>query len=355
MKKAVCIVLILCLALLPCAALAADSAVCFIAINDDLLPLTSQAYSQGGLFYVPVTVFTQLRLYSTYQSSTSTLEITSSSRQMFFNLATGETYDSNNTYYTASAIMRGGVVYVPVDFVCRQFGLSWSYIRGNGYGDLCRITDGTASLSDVLFMNAAAPLMSSRYNEYVGATVSPDANDGSVSNADSVIFLSFQGMPGDDMLTALNTYGIKATFFLTASEIAENPGAVRRIAGEGHNIGALCSSSPASEYSDFSSALWTAARMASVLVAAASRDYSDSCEYWAGVNGLVFCDYTVDGVRSGAGVTASELAAMLSGSRSPLIYLRIQCSRTTESDIVNIINTLRSGSSILAACETSEV
>lgn len=354
MKRTLCFFLILLIALLPCTAMAADSSVCFIAINDDLLPLTSQAYSQGGQYYVPASVFSRLRIYSSYHAGSSTAELTGSAKQMFFNVETGETYDSNNNYYTSSAIMRGGTVYVPVDFVCRQFGLSWSYIRGDGYGDVCRITDGSNSLSNEIFMTAARPLMVSRYNEYTGSSISPNTGNDDVSSADSVIFLSFQGLPSSDALTILSGYGIKATFFLTADEIESSPATVRRIIGEGHNVGALCSTSPALEYAAVSSALWNEAHAATVLVASASREYDAACESWAGSSGLVFCDYNIDGVRSGAGITASELAALLSGRRAPLMYLRLQCCTTTYSNINGILNTLTSGSAVLAAGETSE-
>ena len=352
-KKAVCVILVLLLALLPGAALAADSSVCFIAVNDNLLPLTSQASSQSGQYYVPMSVFTSLRIYSSFHSGTSTAELTSSTRQMFFNVETGETYDSNNNYYTSSAIMRGGTVYVPVDFVCRQFGLSWSYIRGSGYGDVCRITDGSSSLSNEMFMAAARPLMVSRYNEYTGSSVSPDVDGGEVEAADSVIFLSFRGMPTGDTLNTLLSYGVKATFFLTAEEIRSDPSIVRRIAGEGHNIGALCSSDPAREHGEFLDALWSEAHMTSVLIASYSRDYDALCTVYAGQAGLVFCDYSIDGVRSGAGATASDIAAALSGGRSPIMYLRLQSSRTTDANLSAILSTLTNGSVVLAVSETS--
>ena len=169
-----------------------------------------------------------------------------------------------------------------------------------------------------------------------------------------MIFLSFQGLPSSDALTILSGYGIKATFFLTADEIESSPATVRRIVGEGHNVGALCSTSPALEYAEVSSALWNEAHAATVLVASASREYDAACESWAGSSGLVFCDYNIDGVRSGAGITASELAALLSGRRAPLMYLRLQCCTTTYSNINGILNTLTSGSAVLAAGETSE-
>ena len=123
MKRALCVILIILLALTP-AALADDSSVCFISLNDSLLQLSSQAYSFGGQYYVPISVFIEFRIYSHFLNDSSTAQLYSSSKQMFFNVETGETYDGEDNYYTASAVMRGGTVFVPVDFVCRQFGLS---------------------------------------------------------------------------------------------------------------------------------------------------------------------------------------------------------------------------------------
>ena len=353
MKRGLCILLILCLALLPVAAFAADSSVCFIAINDDLLPLTSQATSQGGQYYVPAGVLNRLRIYNTYHSSISTEELFSSSRQMFFNVSTGETWDSENNYYSASAIVRGSTVYVPVDFVCRQFGLSWSYIRGSGYGDVCRIMDGSASLSDADFMTAARPLMASRYNEYTGTTIAPNDTDTGTETADSVVFLSFRGLPGDGALSVLSSHGVKATFFLTAGEVLEDPDTVRRLVGEGHNVGALCSSNPQAEYAALTDALWTEAHLATVLVASASFEYNEVCESWADANGLAYCSYTIDGVRGGDGMTVAELTSALAGGRAPLMYLRLESCATTDANLSAILNVLASGSVILADNETS--
>ena len=349
MKKAVCVMLVLLLALLPLAAFAADSYVCFIALNESLLPLSSQAYSQGGQYYVPIGVFSEFHLYNDYHATSNTARLYSSSTQMFFNVATGETYDANYNYYTSSAIMRGGTVYVPVDFFCRQFGLSWSYIRGSGYGDVCRITNGSAALTDEQFLIAAGPLMASRYAEYTGSVLSPSVDSGDTEDAESVIFLSFQGLPSMEILDTLETYSIKAAFFVTADDILESPETIRRIVGQGHNIGALCSAAPASDFTEVSDLLWEAASVSTVMLASSSREYDAACDTYASSAGLVFCDYTIGGSMSSASVSEA-----LSGSRSPIMYLRLQCGRTTESSLNSIITTLINGSVILAACETSE-
>ena len=352
MKKLFAMVLILLLILLSSSAFAADSGVCFVAINDNLLPLTSQAYSIGGQYDVPAGVFSQLRIYSSYHASANTLELTGAERQLFFNIDTGETYDSSFNYYNTVAVMRGSTPCVPVDFVCRQFGLSWSYIRSGGYGDVCRITDGASALSDELFLSAARPLMQSRYAEYTGSAVSPGNTIDGVSGADSVVFLSFRGLPDSDTLTVLYNSGVKATFLLTAREILSSPDTVRRIAGEGHNIGARCTSDPAGEFEDFSDALWETAHMTSVILASDTREYDSLCSAYAETAGLAWCDYNIDGVRGGAGIRAGELAAYLSSSRASIMYLRLQCVAGA-AELSGIISALRSGSVILAAVETA--
>ena len=353
MKKTLCLALALVMLLFAAAPAGASSSpyVCFIATNENLLPLTSQAYSQGGQYYVPASVFAQFRVYSSYHSATSTAELTNSVIHLYFNTATGETYDGSSNYYSTKAILLGGSVFVPVDFVCRQFGLSWSYIRGNGYGDVCRITDSSAVLSDSDFFRAARQLMEGRYNEYTGTTSRPEGGDDDRPGGSSVVFLSFQGLPSDTALNTLSSLGVRAAFFLTAGEVAGSPDTVRRIVGEGHNIGALCSAAPAAEFEAFSEALWRAAHTITVLAAAASSEYRAACEAFCESEGLVFSSYSLDGVRGGRGMTVSELNAALSGSWPAIIRLRLMCCQTTYNSLSGIISALRAESVILSACE----
>jgi hypothetical protein len=113
--------------------------------------------------YVPYWVFNNFRIYYSFFSGNSPAPLYTSERQLYFNLADGSTYDGNNIPYSISAIYRGGVVYVPVGFVCAFFGIRNSYITGNGYGDIVRLKDSGAVLSDSQFLSAATSLMQSRY------------------------------------------------------------------------------------------------------------------------------------------------------------------------------------------------
>ena len=76
-------------------------------------------------------------------------------------------YDSSGHSYAASAISKGGQTYLPLVFVCEQFGLSYSYLFAEP-ADVCRIKDANAVLTD---SQCAPPptTLESRYNEYVKA------------------------------------------------------------------------------------------------------------------------------------------------------------------------------------------
>ena len=172
MRRLLSLCLIVCLVfcLLPAmsAASASGSGVCFIATNDNLLELTYQPYWQNSTIYVPYTVFVNFKVYNSFHQSSNTASLYSSTKQLYFDLNTGETYDGNGTYYNITPVSRGGQIYVPLDFICGQYGLTWSYIDGGEYGDVCRIKDGSVFLTDDQFLTAAKPLMVSRYNAYVG-------------------------------------------------------------------------------------------------------------------------------------------------------------------------------------------
>ena len=101
MRRLVSLFLICCLALcmLPLGSAAAASNVCFIATNDSLEQLTYQPYFSGSTIYVPYTVFANFNIYNTYHQGSSTASLYSSSKQLYFDMNTGETYDGEGNYY----------------------------------------------------------------------------------------------------------------------------------------------------------------------------------------------------------------------------------------------------------------
>ncbi|MEG1633691.1 MAG: hypothetical protein RR314_06520 [Oscillospiraceae bacterium] len=321
----------------------AASDVCFIALNDSLPELSSYAYSQRSTVYVPYSVFETYRIYHSYYASGNIATLYTSSKQIYFDLSNGNTYDGEGNYYSTSAIFRGSTIYVSVSFVCLQFGLSWSYINGTDSGDICRINDGGASLSDSQFLSAASTLMAARYNAYLGITTPGTPGDkpsgdtpGERNGCD--VYLSFQGMPSSALLDTLRIKGVSTCFFLTADEVQNAPDTVRRIVAEGHSLGVLCSGDPLAEYNETSALIFEAARISTLLIASSADEWDDACKKAADRNDLVFWDYTIDGVRGGAGVSYASYITAYLGFSYDRADVRILCCDATDRCISSLLS-----------------
>lgn len=326
----------------------ADDGVCFIALNDALLELSSQAYVQRSTVYVPYTVFENYRIYHSYYASGSTASLYTSGKQIYFELTSGNTYDGDGTYYSTSAFLRGSTVFVSVAFVCSQFGLSWSYIQGVGNGDIVRITDGGAVLSDSQFLSAASSLMAARYAAWTGATPSGGAgNNPGGSGGDTGdgcdVYLSFVGLPSAALLDALRARKAPACFFLTAQEVRDDPDTVRRIAGEGHALGVLCSADPEAEYAETEDLLFETAQVETLLVASAGADFDAAVRAAAKQQGLVFWSYDIDGIQGGEGVASASLITAYLGFRRDRADVRLQCCAATDGSIASLLSFLGAG------------
>ncbi len=246
MKRRIIVLSLCLLLLLPMAqtALADSTGICFTATNDTLLSLSAMTVYISGAAYVPASVFAPFGVYMSYFESKSTAMLYNATKQIFFELTTGNSYDSAETTYSVSATLKNGQVYVPVGWMCGYFGLSYSLIPGNGNGDVMRIKNGSQYLTDTVFLEAASSSMRTQYNEYYGKTDpgSPQASQ-NVKPPDAglaSLSLSFLGLPEDGLLNNLVSYGVKACFFLTAEEAAQSPDLIRTLISAGHNVGIYC-------------------------------------------------------------------------------------------------------------------
>lgn len=273
--------------------------VCFVAVNDQLPPELGFASYSAGSLYVPYESFSSFGIYYTLYTNAagSVIGIYTSNKQFYFDLTTGETTDAYDKVYSASGAMIGGHPYVPVAFVCGEFGLSWSYIPGTGNGDICRIKDSRVVLDDSMFISAADQVMANRRSEYVSGMGGADfGNAGTDNRGDrNSVYLSFMGLPSDELIERLKNCSVKATFFVDENDVLSNPDLIRRICGEGHGIGVKCSGSPAEEYARTSELIFEAARVKTVLVAPAAPEYNLLCMSAAEECGLVCSGYTAGG------------------------------------------------------------
>ena len=302
------ITLIVLASMLPMNGFADD--VCFIAINDTLLELTSTPVFSGSTIYVPSRVFDSFHIYYNFFSSDNTAMVYTGEKQFYFNLSNGNTYDSSNNYYSTQAILRNGEVFLPAKFICGQFGLSYSFITGNGCGDIFRITDGSAVLTDSLFLSAASILMEKHYNAYMGLPPvhepGTEPENEETDRHETDVMLSFVGLPSETLLASLGTNSAKVGFFLTPDEISSAPDTVRCLVAEGHTVGVCCGEVPADDYAAASELLFDAAHITPLMIAAADADLVPDCEAFAASAGLALLRADVDvagGTVSALGIT----------------------------------------------------
>lgn len=155
-------------------------------------------------------------------------------------------------------------------------------------------------MSDSSFLLAASELLRDRYNSYTSthSTTVPsrpnDEEDQHSSVDGAAAYLSFRGLPGDTLLTALKAYDVSACFFLTAEDIRSAPEQVRRLDGEGYTLGVYCAEDMAKDYATVSALLFDAARVKTLLLTS-DETKAESFRELADIRSLVYVPYDADG------------------------------------------------------------
>ena len=246
----------------------------FTAVNDSVAPLTANTmpFWSGGTIYVPYTVFdaslnsigVDLGMYASYSRNRNTVTLYDGiSRDFEFDLNAGNSRDvTTGDTYKARAIMRNGRPYLPLNMVCTYFHLTYTYtpLSSIPQGYLVRIKSGDVVLSDREFIDAAGDLINRRLRDYTQSLSSAETTSpaqpgtavteqplpaSSVSTYLAVRCTQAGGISGT--LTALDSAGRYAVFFLTPELLETEGPLVRRILGTGHSIGVLAQGSTPEE------------------------------------------------------------------------------------------------------------
>ncbi len=238
----------------------ADSEVIFVALNDNVSPLSAETmpFFSSGMLYVPYDTFDartnsiDLGLYATYSERDRVVTVYNTQDMLVFDLNTNSMYKYHTgESYNIPAITRNGVIFIPAYIICDVFGLEYSYYQ-TSYGPIVRMKS-TYWLTDAIFIDAASVTMSSYLKEYnqtiattttttptTTPTVTPTEPEEDTPVSDTISYLSIQCTPEtpmDDVLWSLETQRIYALFLMTPDYIAQEGDAVREILGSGHTIG----------------------------------------------------------------------------------------------------------------------
>lgn len=341
--KTFALILVLCILLcaMPPAPVAAQSDVCFIAVNDNLLELNSVPYFYGGVTYLPYWVFSDygFELYFSYLSDVSIAILYNSDKQLFFELSSGNTYDQDNNTYQSKAVMRNGSVYFPAKLVCSFFGnMTCTFIGGNDYGDIVRLRDSRAVLTDAQFVRAASTLMQQRYEATKASSHLPTHTESIPQESEAMIprdglagYLSFIGLPSDTVLSSLERFGASACFFLHADDIRSSPDTVRRLACEGHSLGVLCTDGSISEYEETAALLYETAHVRTLLVTSLGAE--EATRQMAEESSLVFWSFDVDCISTPSVLVSYSKIISLLASRERDSSLFFSCDSVTDSFI----------------------
>mgnify|MGYP004714692615 CR=1 FL=1 len=255
---------------------AASNGLFFLSLNDSLASQSVQTtpIQNSGWVYVPVTVFNNRVTginFGVYYGFTENNE-----SLIFYNLS-GQTMTFNLTDGTASAtggdppvpsrvVRQNGTYYVPAYAVCRYFGLSYSFCTTE-YGPFLRIKDGSAVLSDSLFISSASSMMRSRYNSFYRQNGSTNPGGGTTTPAPAPspsapvtpptveipqvpeenapqfsLYVGLRASQGTDITAALNALGnVRATavVFFPADALPAAGDQIRQAAGRGHKVGLI--------------------------------------------------------------------------------------------------------------------
>ncbi len=256
--------LIICVGIAVAPALAASP--CFMAVNDTLLPLEEQyiPIAVNGQYYVPYHTLNsgvtgvELGIWPIYSVSANTLQIYNREQVLTFDLTAGNCKDQNGTTHAIRAVIRNGLIYIPVRFTCEYFGLTYSS-RVTTYGPMVRIRSASSSLSDNDFVSKAQQKMEERLRDWRNSQAAiekpaptptyvpvptPSVTIPETDKSDVRTYLAFRAEETDgldELLARLEYNQVNALFFFPADRIAEYDFAVRSVLCGGHKVGFLVS------------------------------------------------------------------------------------------------------------------
>ena len=262
MRRGAAWALVLAALLSPPGARAVLSDVYFTAVNDQLLELSDETmpFFSGGVLYVSSRLFEGTDLGVNYVRDTNSglamLYTANTKVDLRFDLEEQVAYDRQGNFYSGRAIERGGVIFFPLDLVCKRFGLNHTYTLTDTV-PLIRVTSASAILDDAFFIDAASTQMADRYAEYERAAVPPEEG-GTTASPDKrpvppvhqppstpedpvqaaegqKVYLILSCQAADALSAMERLEGVQATFLLTAEEM-ENADLLRGLVAQGHAV-----------------------------------------------------------------------------------------------------------------------
>ncbi|MBQ5749390.1 MAG: hypothetical protein IIV87_04455 [Oscillospiraceae bacterium] len=224
--------------------------VSFVAVNDTIpltLPAGSGPYQAAAGLYVPYTVFDASPggIVSAYNAKEQTLVLLTREKILLFDLDKGKLTDEAGNVSDVMTTYKNGILYVPAAICAAHFGLKVSVLTSRDGYKVLRFTNGGEVYDNNTFMDRAENLISSRIESLTNPpannaqTGAPNGGGDKTEQTDPVsVYIAVTGAETmEQAAQAFEARSLRAAFFLTGAEIAENPALVRRLYAAGHSIG----------------------------------------------------------------------------------------------------------------------
>lgn len=204
-------------------AAAASAPAPLVGINDELLQAKdAEAVTLQGRMYVAAVPLAKVMGASTVVQNDQ-LIITLGAHHITMPLKTGET------------IIRNNRTLIPIRDVATGLG----YAITNPAPGVYRLVNGTATMNDQQFVAAHAEAIQER-QKHAQQNNSNEGSKGSTPAKGKVLYLTFDDGPtkhAKELLSILDKYDAKATFFMLGPQIQQHPDVVRKMMDNGHGLG----------------------------------------------------------------------------------------------------------------------
>jgi len=325
----------------------------FTVVNDTLLPLNDNTIPliHNGIYFVPHATFSGLGIFSAASARDARVLLYTEDISITFHVGGTTTDQDGNTLRWPSARRDGNRLYVPLRQVAEHFGLSYEIIEvsndviPDANISLIRITSDAAIIPNAAtFAGMRAIALRTAYNQYFTQPDQPTTppEDLPPDHSDVTVYLSFYdisaGSAGEilNLLATPAAPNFRASFFVSADDIINNPGLIRKIFGSGHAIGIWLTDGTYEEYLHASALLFEAAKVTTVLV---SAGYAlEMAIETADLNELIFWDASMS---FASGVTASGVTGRISTVSGARQNLRFTCCENTAAALPGIFSFLR--------------
>lgn len=256
MKKRFLVLLLTAALILSCTAGASGSdIVCFVAVNDTIpvsLPGEASPYYDNGVLYVPYTAFngSPNGIFTSYNVEKNTFAIANRGLRLVYDLVESTVTDESGTVTNVTLAYRGGLLFIPGNFVAKHFGLKLSLLTSETGCPVIRFTNGSEVYSDEEFIKKAEFLISHILDYYAKEENSrpknPDHSQQESNKEEEEpeepkqgkVYLAFAGEAVcKETLKHLEALNAKAVIFVTKSQIEEYGSLIREFYGSGHTIG----------------------------------------------------------------------------------------------------------------------